>query len=110
MARAASEARRASRNARGDIMLARSQVSRRAMLAGTAASLALPSLPRRARAQSQPTVSEAAWRELGEHITGGVIRPNDPRFVRLTLPENLRYYHPPPQPAQFPLFNGSDEG
>jgi len=78
-------------------MPARSQVSRRAMLAGTAASVALPLLPRRSRAQSQP--SEAAWRELGQNITGGVLRPNDPRFVRLTLPENLRYYNPPPQPG-----------
>ena len=67
------------------------------MLAGTAASVALPLLPRRSRAQSQP--SEAAWRELGQNITGGVLRPNDPRFVRLTLPENLRYYNPPPQPG-----------
>lgn len=86
----------------GASMLARSQLSRRAMLAGTAATLALPSLPRRSRAQSQPTVSEAAWRELGSKITGGVIRPNDPRFVRLTLPENLRYYNPPPQPGSGP--------
>ena len=72
------------------------------MLAGTAASLALPSWPRSSRAQSSPAVSEAAWRELGSKITGGVIRPNDPRFVRLTLPENLRYYNPPPQPGNGP--------
>lgn len=70
------------------------------MLAGSAASVALPLLPRRSRAQSQP--SEAAWRALNDNITGGVIRPNDPRFVRLTLPENLRYYNPPPEPGSGP--------
>lgn len=80
-------------------MQANSQLSRRAVLSGSAASLALPLLPRRSRAQSGPAVSEAAWRELDKNITGGVIRPNDPRFVRLTLPENLRYYNPPPQPG-----------
>lgn len=77
-----------------------SQLSRRALLAGTAASLALPALPRRSRAQSQP--SENAWRELHKCLKSGVIRPNDPRFVRLTLPENLRYYNPPPQPGNGP--------
>ncbi|MEJ0077244.1 MAG: FAD-binding oxidoreductase [Alphaproteobacteria bacterium] len=69
-------------------------------MAGTAAGLALSFVPQRSRAQSQP--SEAAWRELGQNITGGVIRPNDPRFVRLTLPENLRYYNPPAQPGGGP--------
>jgi len=64
------------------------------LLSGSAASLALPLLPRSSRAQS-PTVSEAAWSELNRNITGGVLRPNDPRFVMLTQPENLRYYNPP---------------
>ena len=68
-------------------------------MSGAAASLALPLLPRGSRAQSRPAVSEAAWAELDRHITGGVLRPNDPRFVRLTLPENLRYYNPPTQPG-----------
>lgn len=78
-------------------MQTKTHLSRRALLAGSAASLALPLLPRGSRAQSQP--SEAAWRELGQNITGGVLRPNDPRFVRLTQPENLRYYNPPAQPG-----------
>jgi FAD/FMN-containing dehydrogenase len=77
-----------------------SQLSRRAMLAGSAASLALPSFPRGSRAQSQP--SDAAWRELDKRMKRGVIRPNDPRFTRLTLPENLRYYNPPAQPGNGP--------
>jgi FAD/FMN-containing dehydrogenase len=83
-------------------MPAGSQLSRRALLAGTAASLAVPLMPRRSRAQSQP--SEAAWRDLNDKMikSGGVIRPNDPRFVRLTLPENLRYYNPPAQPGNGP--------
>jgi len=70
------------------------------MLAGTAASLALPSLPRRSRAQSQR--KEPAWGDLEKCVPGGVIRPGDPRFVRLTLPENLRYYNPPVQPGNGP--------
>lgn len=82
-------------------MQTKSQFSRRALLSGTAASLALPLLPRGSRAQT-PAVSEAAWRKLGDNITGGVLRPNDPRFVRLTLPENLRYYNPPAQPGGGP--------
>lgn len=81
-------------------MQAASHLSRRALLSGTAASLALPLLPRGSRAQPAPAVSEAAWWELGQHITGGVLRPNDPRFVRLTQPENLRYYNPPGEPGQ----------
>jgi FAD/FMN-containing dehydrogenase len=80
-------------------MQTKSRLSRRALLSGSAASLALPLLPRASRAQSAPAVSEAAWRELGRNITGGVVRPNDPRFVRLTQPENLRYYNPPAQPG-----------
>jgi FAD/FMN-containing dehydrogenase len=79
-----------------------SQLSRRTLLSGAAASLALPLLPRRSRALSPPTVSEAAWRELGKKIKGGVLRPNDPRFVALTQPENLRYYNPPAQPGAPP--------
>jgi FAD/FMN-containing dehydrogenase len=76
-----------------------SQLSRRALLSGSAATLALPLLPRGASAQPTPAVSEAAWAELGRRITGGVLRPNDPRFVRLTQPENLRYFNPPSQPG-----------
>jgi FAD/FMN-containing dehydrogenase len=79
-----------------------SRLSRRALLSGAAASLALPLLPRRSRAQSLPAVSDAAWWELGKNITGGVLRPNDPRFVALTQPENLRYYNPPAQPGAPP--------
>ena len=83
-------------------MQTKSQLSRRALLSGSAASLALPLLPRGSRALSPPTVSDAAWWELGKNITGGVLRPNDPRFVALTRPENLRYYNPPAQPGATP--------
>ena len=79
-----------------------SQLSRRAVLSGSAASLALPLLPRASRALSPPAVSEAAWRELDKCITGGVLRPNDPRFIELTQPENLRYYNPPSNPGGAP--------
>jgi hypothetical protein len=82
-------------------MQTKTHLSRRALLSGSAASLALPLLPRGARAQS-PTVSEAAWSELNRNITGDVLRPNDPRFVMLTQPENLRYYNPPAQPGLKP--------
>ena len=76
-------------------MQAKSQLSRRALLSGAAASFALPWVPRGSRALSSPIVSDAAWRELDRNITGGVQRPGDPRFVPLTQPENLRYYNPP---------------
>jgi FAD/FMN-containing dehydrogenase len=82
-------------------MQTKSQLSRRALLSGAAASLALPVLPRASRA-AWPTVPEIAWWELGKNITGGVLRPNDPRFVRLTQPENLRYYNPPANPGGAP--------
>jgi Berberine and berberine like len=76
-------------------MQAKSQLSRRALLSGAAASFALPWVPRGSRALSSPIVSDAAWRELDRNITGGVQRPGDPRFVPLTQPENLRYYNFP---------------
>jgi hypothetical protein len=94
-----------------------SRLSRRALLSGGAASLALPLLPRAARAQSLPmtclvpagyvggaTIPDSAWEELGDkrYMTGGVQRPNDPRFVWLTQPENLRYYNPPARPGWTP--------
>jgi FAD/FMN-containing dehydrogenase len=79
-----------------------SQLSRRALLSGSAATLALPLLARSARAQPAPPVSEAAWRALDWYITGGVLRPNDPRFVKLTQPENLRYFNPPANPGGKP--------
>ena len=101
----------------GGTMQTASRVSRRALLSGAATSLALPLLPRAARAQSLPmtclvpsgyvdgeTIPDAAWQELGDpkNMTGGVQRPNDPRFVWLTQPENLRYYNPPANPGGTP--------
>src|SRR5947207_9482653 len=77
-----------------------SRLSRRALLSGSAASLAMPWVARRARAQpAAPKVSEAALRELELCIPGGVLQPNDPRFLRLTQPENLRYFNPPADPG-----------
>jgi FAD/FMN-containing dehydrogenase len=81
-------------------MQAASRLSRRALLSGSAATLALPWVARRARAQPAPKISEAAWRELESCIPGGVMRPNDPRFVLLTQPENLRYFNPPADPNE----------
>jgi hypothetical protein len=50
------------------------------------------------------TIPDSAWRELDDpkNMTGGVQRPNDPRFVWLTQPENLRYYNPPANPGGTP--------
>ena len=88
----------------GKTMQTASHISRRALLSGSAASLALPLLPRAARALSPSTVPESAWKELDDpkNMTGGVQRPNDPRFVWLTQPENLRYYNPPANPGGTP--------
>ena len=79
----------------GKTMQTASHVSRRALLSGAAASLALPLLPRATRAQS----TGPNWGELNNMIMGGVQQPNDPRFVWLTQPENLRYYNPPATPG-----------
>ena len=81
---------------------AQPRLTRRTLLCGSVASLALPWVLRGARAAPAPPardVNEAAWRELADKIKCGiVVRPNDPRFVRLTQPENLRYYNPPASP------------
>jgi FAD/FMN-containing dehydrogenase len=61
-------------------------VSRRSLLAGVAASAILPWRPSRA-ARPEPD-----WDELAKLIGSPVLLPNDPRFVRLTQPENLHYY------------------
>jgi FAD/FMN-containing dehydrogenase len=79
-------------------MHAQPRLSRRTLLSGSVAGLALPWILHGARAVPAPGISEAAWAKLGGKITGGVLRPNDPRFVALTRPENLRYYHPPATP------------
>jgi hypothetical protein len=77
-------------------MHAQPRLSRRALLFGSVASLALPSVLRGARAAPARPIGDKAWEKLAGKITGGVLRPNDPRFVALTRPENLRYYNPPP--------------
>jgi|SRR5208337_2510614 len=76
-------------------MPARIQITRRNLLRGAAASLSLPALARAANKIPVRAVSEAAWKSLAAKITGGVVRPDDPRFGALTQPENLRYYNPP---------------
>jgi len=78
------------------------RLTRRALLSGTVASLALPWVLRGARAAPASGISDAAWKKLAEKITGGVLWPNDPRFVALTRPENLRYYNPPATPEAPP--------
>jgi hypothetical protein len=80
-------------------MHAQPRLSHRTLLSGSVASLALPWVLRGAHAAPPRLVcdvSDAAWEELAGKIKCGVVvRPNDPRFVRLTQPENLRYYNPP---------------
>ena len=68
-------------------------VSRRSLLSGVAASAILPWRPSRA-APSGPY-----WEDLAKLIDSPVLLPNDPRFVRLTQPENLYYYRPEPPGA-----------
>jgi FAD binding domain/Berberine and berberine like len=79
-------------------MTAPSHLTRRALLHGAGASLALPLVLRRASAAPRSNVSKAAWDALAAKITGGVLPPNDPRFRTLTRPENLQYYNPPLTP------------
>lgn len=79
-------------------MTAQQRLSRRTILAGTAASLAMPWPLRWAKAQPATlalNLPESAWKELAGKVSGGVIRPGDPRFLMLAKPENLRYFHPP---------------
>jgi hypothetical protein len=72
------------------------------LLSGSVASLALPWVLRGAPAALAPGISDAAWKKLAGKITGGGLWPNDPRFVALTRPENLRYYNPPATPDASP--------
>lgn len=74
------------------------RLSRRRLLVGAVAGAALPYRLRSAHAAPQQEVDDKAWAKLAEKITGGVLRPNDPRFPSLTTPENLRYYNPPARP------------
>src|SRR5215469_265987 len=74
------------------------RLTRRALLSGSVASLALPWVLRGARAGPASDISDAAWKKLAGKITGGVLWPNDRRFAALTRPENLRYYNPPATP------------
>lgn len=83
-------------------MHAQPRLSRRTLLSGSVAGLALPWVLRGARAAPARGVSDAAWKKLAGKITGGVLWPNDPRFVALTRPENLRYYNPPTAPNASP--------
>ncbi|HEX3954875.1 MAG TPA: FAD-binding oxidoreductase [Stellaceae bacterium] len=79
-------------------MDARARLSRRNLLVGAGATLALPWVMRGARAAPSGPIADAAWQKLATQISGGVIWPGDPRFVTLSRPENLRYYNPPANP------------
>ena len=87
-------------------MIAETRLPRRALLHGVAAGLAAPWILRGLRAEPARDISENAWARLNANITGGVLRPPDPRFDALTKPENLRYWHPqatpdaPPDPDE----------
>lgn len=90
------------------------QLSRRSWLAGSAASLAMPFIPRGARAALARAASEPDWDKLGELVKNRVFRPDDPRFTPLTRPENLRYYRPdlpidPDKPLGVVLPSNPDE-
>jgi hypothetical protein len=80
-------------------MRAQPRLSRRTLLSGSVASLALPWVLRGARAAPPPLVcdvSDAAWKELAKKVPRGVVqRPGAWWFQDLTKPENLRYYNPP---------------
>ena len=80
-------------------MHAQPRLSRRTLLSGSAASLALPWVLRGARAAPPPRVcdvSDKLWKELADKLSHGVVRrPGDWWFRALTQPENLRYYNPP---------------
>jgi FAD/FMN-containing dehydrogenase len=67
-------------------MSTKSAVSRRSLLAGVAASAILPWRPSRAAPPDRD------WNDLAKLIDSPVLLPHDPRFVRLTQPENLYYY------------------
>ena len=79
-------------------MHAQTRLTRRALLSGSVANLALPWVLRGACAAPAQGISDTAWKKLAGKITGGVLWPNDPRFVALTRPENLRYFNPPATP------------
>jgi FAD/FMN-containing dehydrogenase len=83
-------------------MLAQTRLPRRALLSGVAATLAAPWVLRGLHAEPARAISENAWERLNAKITGGVLRPPDPRFDALTKPENLRYWHPPASPDDPP--------
>jgi len=81
----------------------RQRLSRRTLLSASVAGLAAPWVLRGAHAAATQGISESAWAELGRRVTGGVFRHNDarhndPRFLALTKPENLRYFNPPDRP------------
>ncbi len=79
-------------------MHAQPRLTRRALLAGSVASLALPWVLRGARGTPALRTSDQPWKKLAEQMPGRVLGPDDPRFVGLTQPENLRYYNPPLSP------------
>lgn len=64
--------------------------TRRTLLGGAAASAALPWFPRVARAEGP--IPRYDWDQLARAIKRPVLQPNDPRFVRLTQPENSYYF------------------
>ena len=69
-------------------------LSRRGFLAASSATaLALPvsAKPVLRRAPALRTPSRAAWEALAEKMTGPVVRPWDPDYFKLALPDNLRY-------------------
>ncbi len=67
------------------------RLSRRTLLAGAAAGLALPFVSSPAPARPAFQISSAAWRDLAARVGGPVVRPGDAAYRALTTPQNLRY-------------------
>jgi hypothetical protein len=62
-------------------MVAQTRLPHRAPLSGVAASLAAPRVLRGLRAEPARDISENVWKRLNAKITGGVLRPPDPRLM-----------------------------
>ena len=66
------------------------QTSRRRLMAGAAAAVAMPWVARAAGPPAARSPSQAAWRDLAR-VGGWVVRPGDTAFHTLIRPQNLRW-------------------
>lgn len=68
-----------------------SDVSRRRVLLGGGALAAFAIIGRATPALAKPRISDAAWRDLNQKMTGDVLRLGDPAFTATAQPNNLLY-------------------